>query len=586
MNIRSPIIAVLGHVDHGKSSILDAIRGTNIVAGEAGAITQAIGASIIPTKTIIKRCGPLIDQLKMKITIPGLLFVDTPGHAAFTSLRKRGGSLADIAIVVVDINEGFKPQTIEAIEVLKSFKTPFIIAANKVDLVAGFKCLSDSFLASFSKQSEQVQQLVEQKTYEIVGTVYDRFGLQAERFDRVSDYTSQVAIVPCSAKQQLGLNEMLMVLMGLSQKYLEQNLKLNVSGSAKGIILEVKEDKGLGKTIDVILYDGSLKRGSNIVVGTLGEPKICKVRALLMPEELKDMRDKKSRFSNVNDVAAATGVKISSPDFDDTVIAGMPLFGANPEEEESAKTQARAQVNEVLVETDKRGIIIKADTLGGLEAMIKMLKEKNIPVRKALIGNITRKDITDAESNIEQDPSLAAILGFNVKSEEESKTVKILTNEVIYGLIDDLEAWRQQKREEIEAKELDKVVLPGKVEVLKNCIFRQSNPCIAGIEIIEGQVKPGTKLMDKGGGRVAEIKELQADKENLAVATRGRQLAASMPGATAGRQIHEGEIYYTDISEDDFRKLKKLAKHLSKPDLELLKEIAAIKRKDNPVWGV
>src|SRR5210317_242342 len=139
MSTRSPIVSVLGHVDHGKSSILDSIRGSNIVSGEAGAITQAIGASIIPLDVVKKKCGKLLDALNMKFSIPGLLFIDTPGHAAFTTLRKRGGSLADIAVVVVDINEGFKPQTIEAIEILRAAKTPFIIAANKVDKIGGFR---------------------------------------------------------------------------------------------------------------------------------------------------------------------------------------------------------------------------------------------------------------------------------------------------------------------------------------------------------------------------------------------------------------------------------------------------------------
>jgi len=586
MAIRSPIISVLGHVDHGKSSILDALRGSNIVKGESGAITQAIGASIMPIEQIQKRCGKMFEQLKTNLTIPGLLFIDTPGHAAFTSLRKRGGSIADIAVVVIDINEGFKPQTIEAIEILKSSKTPFIIAANKTDLIPGFQNKNKNFLQSFSQQSEKLKQDIETKLYTLVGDLHEKFQLDSERFDRVGDFTKQIGIVPCSAKENIGLDELLFVITGLAQKFLEQSLTLNVDGPAKGIILEVKEDKGLGKTIDVILYDGSLRAGEKIIIGTLEEPAEAKIRALLMPEPLKDMRDKKSKFKVVKEVAAATGIKISSPNFDNNIIAGMPVLGIGERNIDDVKSEVRKQIEEVTFDTDKKGILIKADTLGSLEALIKILKEKNINIRKASIGNITKKDMSDAESNYESDPLNAVIIGFNIAQEESSEKVKVIVNDIIYACIDQFEEWQEKEKSKIEAKELESLTKPAKIEALKNCTFRVSNPCIMGIEIIEGSLKQSSKIMDQHGKRIGEIKSMQADKENLSFAERGRQVAASIPGITSGRQIHEGEIYYSDISEPEFRKIKSLSKHLSKPEIELLKEIAGIKRRNNPLWGV
>lgn len=586
MKIRSPIVSVLGHVDHGKSSILDALRGSNIVAGEAGAITQAIGASIMPVEQIKKRCGALLDALKTKLTIPGLLFIDTPGHAAFTSLRKRGGSIADIAIVVVDIKEGFKPQTIEAIEVLKSFKTPFIIAANKVDLIPGFSKKGNSFLQSFSQQNEKTKQEIENKIYEILGVLYEKFNISSERFDRVDDYTKQIAIVPCSAKEHIGLEELLAVIAGLSQKFLEQSLKLNVEGPARGIILEVKEDKGLGKTIDVILYDGSLKTGDSIIIGAIEEPVVARIRALLEPEPLKDMRDKKSKFKVVKEAIAATGIKISSPDFDERIVAGMPVYGVKNENLAEVKNIVMKQVKEITFETDKKGILIKADTIGSLEALIKMLREKNVSIRKASIGNITKKDISDAESNYESDPLNAVLLGFNIKEEPSTEKVKIIVKDIIYALIDELESWQAEMKNKLEAKELEGLTRPAKIETLKECTFRQNNPCIMGIEIIEGTLKTGVRIMNKEGRHVGEIKQMQAEKEIINFAEKGRQLAISLPGVTAGRQIHEDQIYYSDINEEEFRRLKKLSKHLTKPEVEILKEIAIIKRKDNPIWGV
>lgn len=586
MNVRSPIVSVLGHVDHGKSSILDAVRGTNIVRGEAGGITQAIGASIMPLNIIKQKCGTLIDSLKMNITIPGILFIDTPGHAAFTSLRKRGGNLADIAIVVVDINEGLKPQTIEAIEILKAYKTPFVIAANKIDLIQGFNITDSSFLNSFKSQKDNIKNNIETKLYELIGVLYEKFKITAERFDRVEDYTKQIAIIPCSATKSIGLNELLMVITGLSQKFLEQNLKLNISGPAKGVIVEVKDDKGLGRCADIIIYDGSLRVGDSILIGTLNEPLLAKVKALLMPEALVDMRDKKSKFKIVKEVVAATGVKISSSDFSEEVVAGMPIFGVREKNIENLKDLIKTQINEVAFDTDKKGIIIKADTVGSLEALTKLLKEQGISIRRASIGAITKRDISDAESSFEEDPLHSVILGFNIKGEVSTPRVKIIVKDIVYSLLDEYKLWCEEITAKLEAKELENLVRPAKIEVLQNCIFRQSGPCIAGIEVIEGLIRSGVSIINKQGNKIDIIKSMQSENKSITEVEKGRQVAASFPNITAAKMLIEGELYYSDISESDFRKLKKLTKHLTKLELEVLKEIVAIKRKHNPVWGV
>ncbi|MBU0666776.1 MAG: translation initiation factor IF-2 [Nanoarchaeota archaeon] len=586
MTTRSPIVSVLGHVDHGKSSILDSIRGSSIVKTEAGAITQAIGASIIPMDVIKQKCGSLLETMKIKFTIPGILFIDTPGHAAFTTLRKRGGNLADIAVLVIDINEGFKPQTIEAIEILRALKTPFIIAANKMDLIPGYNKKKDYLIPDIKSQDSNVQTEIDKKIYELVGQLHERFGIVSERFDRVESYTKQVAIIPCSATQKIGLSELLMVLAGLAQKYLEENLKIDVSGFTKGTILEVKEEKGLGTTIDVIIYDGTLKVNDTIVIGSLDEPKVTKVRALFEPKPLTEMRDKKGKFYSVKEVFAATGVKISSPDFED-VIAGMPIVSCNPENIEKAKEIVQKEVKEVIIETEKSGIVIKADTIGSLEAMIQILKGKKISIRKASIGNITKKDYADAESNYEKDPLKAVILGFNISDEADvcSTIVKVLVRDVIYKLIDDFEEWQALTKKSQEAKKLEAVVRPCKLEILPNCIFRQNNPCIVGVDVVTGVVKVGTPLT-KNGSALTIIKSMQCDKENVKCAEKGKQLAISLPNVTAGRQIFEHDILYSDVSEEDFRKLKKLTEFLTKDEISVLKEIAEIKRKNNPVWGV
>ncbi len=584
--IRSPIVSVLGHVDHGKSSILDAIRGTNILATEAGAITQAIGASIIPLDTIRKKCGDLLKALNMEFTIPGLLFIDTPGHAAFTTLRKRGGSLADIAILVVDLNEGFKPQTIEAIEILKAAKTPFIVAANKMDLVPNYRKKQDALLADIAAQDETVQTVIDTKLYELVGTFHEEFELNAERFDRVDDYTKQLAIIPCSATHNHGIAELLMVLTGLAQKYFEEKLAIEVTGAAKGTILEVKESTGLGVTADVIIYDGTLHRNDTIVIAGMDEPIVTKVRALLEPDPLAEMRDKKAKFKPVQEAVAATGVKIAAPNMEG-VIPGMPVWGAHSDDEiAAAKEGVQAELDQLLVETDDEGIIIKADTLGSLEALSSLLRDQHIPVRKASVGPISKKDIAEAESNAEQDVLSAVILGFNIPEEQSTEKVKIFTNPVIYRLIEDFVAWKQEEKEKMEKATLDEMTAVCKVEILQNCIFRQSNPAVVGVEVMQGTLKKGTPLMKLDGTRIATVKELQQEGKSLAKAERGFQIAISLPGITCGRQIDEHDVLITELDEATFRKYKEHKDILSAEQKELLKQIAEIKRKQHPVWGI
>lgn len=586
MATRSPIVSVLGHVDHGKSSILDSLRGTNIVAGEAGAITQAIGASIVPLHVIQKKCGKLLETLKLKFTIPGLLFVDTPGHAAFTTLRKRGGSLADIAVLVIDIIEGFKPQTIEAVEILKGYKTPFIIAANKVDLIPGYNKRHDGLLADINAQPPNVQSNIEKKLYEIVGQLHEKFGIVSERFDRIDDFTKQIAIIPCSAKENIGLQELLMMVTGLAQKFLEQNLNINVTGPAKGTILEVKEVKGLGMTIDVIIYDGMISVNDYIVFGSMDQPVLTKVRALFEPDPLAEMRDKKSKFRSVKQACAATGVKIAAPELDKAV-AGMSVKVCKVEEAEAIKETMLEEMNEITIETDKTGIIIKADTIGSLEAMINILKEKRIPIRKATIGNINKKDYAEAESNYEKDPLFTVILGFNVIDEVglQGGHVKVILSQIIYKLIEDFEKWQDETKKSEESKKLDILVRPCKIEVLANCIFRQSNPCIVGVEVMVGKLEVGTPLM-KNLIYLDEVKSIQSEKESMNCLEKTKQAAISLPHVTAGRQVNEHDILYSDIPEDDFCKLKKLTEFLTKDEINLMKEIAEMRRKHNPVWGI
>ncbi|MBI3037013.1 translation initiation factor IF-2 [Candidatus Woesearchaeota archaeon] len=590
----------MGHVDHGKSSLLDSIRGTSIVKSEPGQITQSIGASIVPVSVIRKLCSQLLQQLKLNLTIPGLLLIDTPGHAAFVSLRKRGGVLADIAILVIDINEGFMPQTLEAIDILKNYKTPFIVAANKLDLVPGWRAdvysSEDLLLTKISKQNPQVQEEIDKRLYNLVAK-FAESGFDSDRFDRVSDYRKQLAIIPCSAKKLIGIPELLVVVSGLAQRFLETELNFTPDSAVKGTVLEVKQEKGLGATVDVIVYDGSLQKNDTVVIGGLEGPVVTKVKALLEPAPLAEMRDRKAKFVQVDKVVAATGVKIVGSGVENAV-AGMPVVSVYGSMQlEAAKALVQKEIEGFSLSVDDSGIVIKADTLGSLEALMKLLHEKGVSVKAVSIGEISRKDIADAESNAESSPLNAAILGFNASLGSEISgsvppAVKIITGNVIYSIMDEFLAWQQQEKQRQESKSMERLARPCKVQLLRGYTFRQSNPAIVGVEILAGTLAVDAQLM-KATASAAEIgkplttvKEIQLEKENVTTAGKGKQVAVSLEKVVIGRQLNEGDVMLSFIHEDDFRKLKEFKQYLSADEVDLLREIAELMRKENPVWGI
>jgi translation initiation factor 5B len=570
--IRQPIVAVLGHVDHGKTLLLDSIRGSTVQHGEAGGITQHVGASYIPIKTIKGICGQLLEKLKVDVTIPGLLFIDTPGHEAFITLRKRGGSVADIAILVIDINTGFQPQTEESLAFLKEFKTPFIVAATKTDRLSGwFPHKKECILDSLEKQRDDVKAELDKKLYKLIIQLSER-GFEAERFDKIEDFTKQVAVVPCSGMTGEGMPELLMMLTGLAQQFLKN--KLSVSEKGKGVVLEVKELRGLGSTIDVIVYDGSVRKGDYIVIGGK-EPVVTKVKALLRPKPLKELRVER-QFNNLNEVHAASGIKIAAPDLE-KVIAGSPIIAVKDESEvEGAKKEVQKDVEQVEFTKGIDGIIVKADTLGGLEAMIKMLTEESIPIRKAEVGRINKQDVIEAQ-NV-KDELRKVILAFNVSTIAEADElakdlrIKIFHSNIIYQIIEDYKEWTHQRKERELQEKLERATRPVKVKILKGCIFRASKPCVVGVEVLSGYLKKGVTLK-KDDRIVGKVKEIQREGKNIESAETKDKVAISMDEPIAGRQIFENDVLMSYLKQDDKALLEEIKEKLSEDEKELLNEL-------------
>ncbi len=578
--IRQPVVVILGHVDHGKTSLLDAIRSTNVAKKEAGAITQHIGASEISLEDIRNSCSAATGGKLPSFTIPGLLFIDTPGHESFTHLRERGGSIADIAVLVVDIMQGFQPQTIESLRILREFKTPFVVAANKVDLISGWRSKAGekgacSVLSNIGSQPDHVQSRLDELLYGLVGKLSER-GIESERFDRVEDFTKQVAILPVSAKTGEGLSELLLSIAGLSQKFLEATLKTEVDGIGKGTVLEVKEEKGLGTTIDAIIYDGKLRKNDEIIFATLNGPCKARVRGLLKPK-LRPTGDG-DKYEYVDEVHAASGVKIYSPGLEGA-LSGSPIVvdDGNPQTDQLAEMYD--MLKGIMFESDNEGAIVKADTLGSLEALRKLLSDQGVDIKRASIGKITKKDVVDASAV--SDRHKGVVLSFNVDVPDDAadeavkRNVKMFSSRVIYSLCDDYIAWVADEKKKAAGSAVERLPLPAKLRVLPGCTFRASKPAIVGIEILEGRLKKGVRLMDRKGEIIGEVREIQKDGKPVKETHAGEQLAISIEGAVCGKNVCEGSDYFVYIMRDEGKDLITTAV-LPPAELALLDEILAI----------
>lgn len=592
MPIRQPIVCVLGHVDTGKTLLLDKIRKTSVQAREAGGITQHIGASFFPVETLKQMIGPMLSMLKGEIEIPGLLVVDTPGHEAFTNLRRRGGSVADIAILVIDILRGFEAQTYECIEILKARKTPFLVAINKIDRVPGWKTQPDtSFLKSYAAQDAYVKEDLDNRLYGIMGT-FSRESFRTDRFDHIKDFASTIALVPTSAKTGEGIPELLMVLVGLAQQYLKKRLQ-TTEGSAKGSVLEVKEEPGLGLTLNTIIYEGTLQKDDMIVVGARDNPIVTRVRAILVPKPLDEIRDPRDRFSSVDCVFAAAGVKIVASDLEGA-LAGAPLYvvpvGEGPEKYAKIVTD---EIQKIRISTQIEGIILKADTLGSLEAIAEILRQNNVQIRIADVGDVSKRDVIEASVVKANEPLSGAILAFGVRilpdAEQEAAVscVPIFKEPIIYNLIDKYLEWVKLKREAKTELELEKLVRPGKILVMTGFVFRRAKPAIFGVELLAGTLKPKYSLMRaEDGGDLGEVQQIQDKGKALSEAKRGMQVAVSMDKPTVGRHIFEKDVLFVRVPEADARTLMSTyMEKLTEDEQEVLKEYVEAMRKKTPFWG-
>jgi translation initiation factor 5B len=592
VKLRQPVVVVLGHVDSGKTSLLDKIRGTAVQSREVGGITQHIGASFFPIETIKDMTGPLYDKLsKSETPIPGLLVIDTPGHEVFANLRIRGGSAADIAIVVVDVNKGFEAQTNESIEILRKRKVPFVIALNKIDMVTGWRKGNTPFISDqIKKQDLNIQTILDEKIYNVVGSL-SRLGYNSEAFWRVKDFTKELAIVPVSAASGVGIPELLAVMIGLTQQYMTKKLERR-DGAARGIVLEINEEVGLGPSANIILLDGILKQGDHITVAKRDSAIVTKIKALLLPKPLDEMRDPRDKFKLVSEVISAAGLKITSPDLDG-VLAGSPLYVLEKKEDEKRlKMIVESEIKSAIINTDSNGIILRCDAIGSIEAITELLKKANIPIQSADIGHITRRDVIAASAVKEKDRYTGVVLGFNVKilddaqKESQERGVKIFHERIIYNLVRSYTDWVTYQKEHEESILYNEIPPVCKFQFLKGFIFRRNDPAVFGAEILIGKLRQKVLVINENGKKIGTIHQIQEGGKAIEEATKGMQVAVSIRGPSIGRQINEEDIFYTDLNSRQAKMLIERFHHrLNEEEKETFDKILKLKRKTDPAFG-
>jgi translation initiation factor 5B len=584
-DLRQPIISLLGHVDHGKTTLLDRITGATRAAHEAGGITQDIGAFEVPRPALVKLSHGLLQP--EQVTVPGFLMIDTPGHRSFETMRRRGGALADLAILVVDVNEGVMPQTRESIQILRREKTPFAVALTKIDLIDGWRdpAAHASLKTQLQRCGPEYAHALDSRVYSVVEELLP-FGFSAERYDRVSDFTRNVGVVPVSAKSGVGVAELVALVVGLSQRFLEKELARGAS-VGEGTVLERTEQRGLGPVASVIVYQGTLRVGDEIVVTGSSGPFSSRVRGMYRPPPATGRRDSASRRAkSVSEVSAAAAVFLVATEVESALPGGLIKAVRTPSERLATLAELAAESQPVADLADS-GLALAADTLGGLEALAFECRQASLPIHIAQIGPVNRPMVLRMADL--QDATQRAILAFNVPvlpdavPESLRDQVQIFSGDVMYQLLEQYSKWRDEKQRVLEAERRQEIVHPAKIQVLPGFVFRRSKPAVVGIKVLSGQLRPGVRLMSTRGDEVGVLRSLQQENVSVKEALEGTELAASIDGATIGRTLQEGDVLYVTIPESSARALKD--RPLSESERVVLDEVVRIRRTSQPFWG-
>lgn len=590
-NLRSPICCILGHVDTGKTKLLDKIRQTNVQEGEAGGITQQIGATYFPVEAIKQKTQVVNKNNTFEFNVPGLLVIDTPGHESFSNLRSRGSSLCNIAILVVDIMHGLEPQTLESMKLLRDRKTPFIVALNKIDRLYGWEKIDNNgFQDSLTRQKSSVQKEFADRL-DRTKVAFAEQGFNSELYYQNKSMAKFVSLVPTSAHTGEGIPDMLKLILQLTQERMVGSLMY--LSEVQCTVLEVKAIEGFGMTIDVILSNGILREGDRIVLCGVEGAITTNIRALLTPAAMKELR-LKSQYVHNKEVKAALGVKISAPGLEGA-IAGSRLLVVGPDDDESdIEAEVESDLGALFnrVEKSGRGVTVQASTLGSLEALLDFLKVSKIPVANVGIGPVFKRDVMNCGTMLEKNKEYAVMLCFDVKIDKEAQAyaddqgIKIFTADIIYHLFDaftkHMELIKEKKKEEAK---LD-AVFPCVLDVV--AVFNKTGPIVVGVDVIEGALKPLTPIVAVKTNSVTGVKEfvklgrvstIERDKKTVPLCKKGQpsvavkiEMGGSQP--TYGRHLEETDKLYSMISRKSIDVLKDFYRDdMSNDDWALIKKM-------------
>ncbi|XP_076362546.1 eukaryotic translation initiation factor 5B isoform X1 [Tachypleus tridentatus] len=585
--LRSPVVCVLGHVDTGKTKILDKIRRTHVQDGEAGGITQQIGATMVPVEAIKEQCKMVKNFNSNDLKLPGLLIIDTPGHESFSNLRSRGSSLCDIAILVVDIMHGLEPQTIESINLLKQKKTPFVIALNKVDRLYEWKSNRNKDIQDVIKsQARNTKLEFEERTREVIAQIAEQ-GLNASLYYENKDTRTFISMVPTSAISGDGMGNVIGLIVELTQTIMAKRLAF--SEELQATVLEVKAIPGLGTTIDTVLVNGRLREGDTIILAGHEGPLVTQIRSLLMPQPLKELRVK-NIYQEFKEVEGAQGVKIAGKDLD-KAIAGLQLLVAHHTDEiDILKEEVNSSLREVMssFKLAERGVYVQASTLGSLEALLEFLRASKIPYSGIRIGPVVKKDVMKASIMLEHDSQYAVILAFDVKIERdaqelsESLGVKIFQADIIYHLFDKFTAYREELKQKKREEFRQVAVFPCKLRILPQFIFNSRDPIVIGVSIESGVLKEGTPLcvpsrdfLDVGTVTTIEVnhKPVENARKGQEVCIKIEPLSGESP-KMYGRHFEHTDLLVSKISRQSIDACKDYFREdLLKSDWQLMVEL-------------
>ncbi|GAA6090279.1 eukaryotic translation initiation factor 5B [Tachysurus ichikawai] len=585
--LRSPVVCVLGHVDTGKTKILDKLRHTHVQDGEAGGITQQIGATNVPLETIVEQTKMVKNFDRENIKIPGMLIIDTPGHESFSNLRNRGSSLCDIAILVVDIMHGLEPQTLESINLLKEKKCPFIVALNKIDRLYDWKKSPDTdVVATLKKQKKNTKDEFDERAKAVM-LEFAQQGLNAALFYENKDPRTFVSLVPTSAHSGDGMGNLIALLVELTQTMLAR--RLAHCDELRAQVMEVKALPGMGTTIDVILINGCLREGDTIIVPGVEGPIITQIRGLLLPPPLKELRVK-NQYEKHKEVNTSQGVKILGKDLEKT-LAGLPLLVAHKDDEipvlrDDLVRELKQTLNAIKLE--EKGVYVQASTLGSLEALLEFLRTSKVPYAGINIGPVHKKDVMKASTMLEHDPQYAVILAFDVKIERDSQEmadslgVRIFSAEIIYHLFDAFTKYREDYKKQKQEEFKHVAVFPCKLRILPQFIFNSRDPIVMGVTVEAGVLKTGTPLCvpSKAFVDIGIVTSIEMNHKPVDTAKKGQEICVKIepiPGESPkmyGRHFEAVDMIVSKITRQSIDALKNWFRdEMQKTDWQLIMEL-------------